>query len=84
MICIFVILLTGWCRMRMRPVRLVSYAFLYTTYVPAEKTEIGLYILTRDKTDTEKQKKFCFHQLYLDFFTNLLFLGFRRKSKTFT
>ena len=35
MICIFVILgenlLTGWCRMRRRPVRLVSYTFLYTT-----------------------------------------------------
>ena len=24
-------LLNGWCRMRMRPARLVSYAFLYTT-----------------------------------------------------
>ena len=36
MICILVILaeslLTGWCRMRMRPVRLVSYAFLYTIH----------------------------------------------------
>ena len=31
MICIFVILLTGWCRTRMRPARLVSNAFLYTT-----------------------------------------------------
>ena len=30
-VCIFVILLTGWCRTRMRPARLVSYAFLYTT-----------------------------------------------------
>ena len=33
MICIFVILLTGWCRTRMRPARLVSYAFLFTTNV---------------------------------------------------
>ena len=36
MICIIVILgenlLNGWCRMRMRPARLVSYAFLYTTW----------------------------------------------------
>ena len=32
-ICVFVILLIGWCRMAMRPARLVSYAFLYTTYV---------------------------------------------------
>ena len=32
-ICIFVILLSGWCRTRMRPARLVSYAFLYTTSV---------------------------------------------------
>ena len=39
MICIFVILLTGWCRMRMRPARLVSYAFLYTAK--------GFTILTR-------------------------------------
>ena len=31
MIRIFVILLSGWCRTRMRPARLVSYAFLYTT-----------------------------------------------------
>ena len=31
MICINMILLNGWCRMRMRPARLVSYAFLYTT-----------------------------------------------------
>ena len=35
MICNIVILseklLNGWCRMRMRPARLVSYAFLYTT-----------------------------------------------------
>ena len=31
MICIFVILLTGWCGMRMRPARLVSYANLCTT-----------------------------------------------------
>ena len=31
MICIYMILLNGWCRMRMRPARLVSYAFLYTT-----------------------------------------------------
>ena len=33
MICIFVISLSGWCRTRMRPARLVSYAFLYTTNV---------------------------------------------------
>ena len=33
MICIIMILLSGWCRMRMRPARLVSYAFLYTTFV---------------------------------------------------
>ena len=33
MICIFVILLTSWCRTRMRPAPLVSYAFLYTTNV---------------------------------------------------
>ena len=33
MICIFVILLIGWCRTRMRRARLVSNAFLYTTYV---------------------------------------------------
>ena len=32
MVCIFVILLTGWCRMRMRPARLVSYASLYTPH----------------------------------------------------
>ena len=25
-------LLTGWCRMRIRPARLVSFAFLYTTH----------------------------------------------------
>ena len=31
MICIFVILLIGWCRTRMRRARLVSNAFLYTT-----------------------------------------------------
>ena len=31
-ICIFVILLSGWCRTRMRRARLVSYAFLYTTH----------------------------------------------------
>ena len=35
MICSIVILgesmLNAWCRMRMRPARLVSYAFLYTT-----------------------------------------------------
>ena len=31
MICIFIILLGGWCRTRMRRARLVSYAFLYTT-----------------------------------------------------
>ena len=31
MICIIMILLNGWCRMRMRPARLVSYALLYTT-----------------------------------------------------
>ena len=31
MIYIILILLNGWCRMRMRPARLVSYAFLYTT-----------------------------------------------------
>ena len=30
-ICIFVILLSGWCRTRMRPAHLVSYVFLYTT-----------------------------------------------------
>ena len=33
MICIIMILLNGWCRMRMRPARLVSYAFLYTTII---------------------------------------------------
>ena len=33
MICIFVILLIGWCRTRMRRARLVSNAFLYTTHV---------------------------------------------------
>ena len=31
MICIIMILLNGWCRMRMRPAHPVSYAFLYTT-----------------------------------------------------
>ena len=31
MICIFVIMLGGWCRTRMLPARLVSNAFLYTT-----------------------------------------------------
>ena len=31
MICIFVILLSGWCRTKMRPARIVSYAVLYTT-----------------------------------------------------
>ena len=31
MICIIMILFNGWCRMRMRPAHLVSYAFLYTT-----------------------------------------------------
>ena len=31
MICIFIILLSGWCRTRMRPARLVSNAFLYST-----------------------------------------------------
>ena len=30
-ICIFVILLSGWCGTRVRPARLVSYALLYTT-----------------------------------------------------
>ena len=33
MICICVILLTGWCRTRMRPALLVSKVFLYTTMV---------------------------------------------------
>ena len=37
MSCIIVILednlLNDWCRMRMRPARLVSYAFLYTTII---------------------------------------------------
>ena len=33
MICIFVIMLSGWCRTRMRPARLVSNAFLHTTFV---------------------------------------------------
>ena len=32
MCCIFVIMLSGWCWVRMRPARLVSYAFLYTTH----------------------------------------------------
>ena len=40
MICIFVILLSGWCRTRMRPARLVSYAFLYTTYLPFSNAKI--------------------------------------------
>ena len=31
MICVIMILLNGWCRTSMRPARLVSYAFLYTT-----------------------------------------------------
>ena len=31
MICIFIILLSGWCGTRMRRARLVSNAFLYTT-----------------------------------------------------
>ena len=31
MFCTIMILLSGWCRMRMRPAPLVSYAFLYTT-----------------------------------------------------
>ena len=31
MICIFIILLSGWCGTRVRRARLVSYAFLYTT-----------------------------------------------------
>ena len=31
MICIFVILLIGWCRTRMRRARVVSNAFLYIT-----------------------------------------------------
>ena len=39
MICIIMILLNGWCRMRMRPARLVSYAFLYTT---------ALFLLSHD------------------------------------
>ena len=33
MICIVVIVLECWCHMRMRPARLVSYAFLYATSV---------------------------------------------------
>ena len=33
MICIIMILLNGWCRMRMRSARLVSYVFLYTTHI---------------------------------------------------
>ena len=32
-ICIFRILLGGWCRTRVRPARLVSNVFLYTTFV---------------------------------------------------
>ena len=41
MICIFVIMLSGWCRMRMRSARLVSNAFLYTTYA------VEVYIYAR-------------------------------------
>ena len=44
MICTFVNLLTGWCGMRMRPARVVSYAFLYTTNVieikVSQKTQV--------------------------------------------
>ena len=32
-ICDTMILLEGWCHIRMRPARLVSYAFLYTTHL---------------------------------------------------
>ena len=45
MICIFVILLAGWCRTRMRPARLVSYAFLYTTDGPGKSFVEIMYCL---------------------------------------
>ena len=47
MICIFVISLTGWCRMRMRHARLVSYAFLYTTF--ENVVEIGYFSVNGNK-----------------------------------
>ena len=51
MICIFVIMLCVWCRMRMRPARLVSNAFLYTTHVSDtcllhEINVMGRYVTT--------------------------------------
>ena len=63
MIFIFVFLLTGWCRMRMRPARLVSYAFLYTTdetwtiSMPKLKTINVSIVLSDDFSD--------FHQFLL-------------------
>ena len=38
MIYIFVILLRGWCRTRVRRARLVSNAFLYTVYTLVQST----------------------------------------------
>ena len=49
MICIFVILLTGWCRMRMRPVRLVSYVFLYTTVGQTQQLCVQIDALPLEK-----------------------------------
>ena len=68
MICIFVIfgenLLTGWCRMKVRPARLVSYAFLYTTdslshslFCLVPKTSLFLARLRKDFVSCVRRTK---------------------------
>ena len=73
MICIIVILgenlLNAWCRMRMRPARLVSYAFLYTTHmlVPEQQevliNSLNVSLLPKKvfmEFSPQKSKQLCF------------------------
>ena len=66
----FVIMLSGWCRTRMRPARLVSYAFLYTTEAEFQGQLATLEYQLQEKT---KQQNSAFH--WLEFNEQLLNLS---------
>ena len=58
MICNIIILLSGWCRTRMRPARLVSYAFLYTTYIGYKLVfNCSSTVKNEEIFDTDKESK---------------------------